>query len=62
MRREEPARHPDYRSLYRRIVRLESHLEDTIGHFYNVINLLRERVSILEKRPKPEDEQTKFLN
>jgi hypothetical protein len=51
-------RHPDYRNLYRRIVRLEGQLEDTIGHFYNVINLLRERVSVLEQRSKPEDEQT----
>jgi hypothetical protein len=58
IRRKETARQPDYRSLYRRIVRLEGHLEDTIGHFYDVINVLRERVSMLEKKPKPEDKQT----
>jgi hypothetical protein len=66
IRRKEAARHPDYQRLYRRIVRLEGHLEDTISHFYNIINVLRERVSMLEnervsmleKKPKPEDKQT----
>ena len=28
-------------------------LEDTISHFYNVINELREHVSTLEKKLKP---------
>jgi hypothetical protein len=68
----EPARERAYRRLYaridgledtinhfyNRIDGLEGHLENTIGHFYNVINLLRERVSVLEKKSKPEDKQT----
>jgi hypothetical protein len=60
IRRKEPARGPDYQRLYRRILRLEGHLEDTITHFYNIINVLRERVSKMEKKSKPEDEQTNF--
>jgi hypothetical protein len=54
IRRREPARHPDYRRLYNRIVCLE----DTIGHFYNVINVLRERVSMLEEEVKARRWQT----
>jgi hypothetical protein len=59
MTKPPPATRPDYRNLYRRIVRLEGQLEDTIGHFYNAINLLRERVSVLEQKSKPEDEETR---
>jgi hypothetical protein len=53
-RDRQPARQPDYRRLSKRVDRLEHHLEDTIGHFYNVINVLRERVSMLEKKSNPE--------
>ena len=42
-----------YARLSDRIDRLEDRLEDAISHFYNVINELRERVSMLEKKLKP---------
>jgi hypothetical protein len=58
IRRKEPARLPDYQSLYRRILRLEGHLEDTISHFYKLTKELSNRVSTLEKKSKPKDEQT----
>jgi len=38
--------------MSKRVDRVEDHLEDTIGHFYNVINVLRERVSMLEEEVK----------
>jgi hypothetical protein len=44
----QPARQRTYTRLYARVDRLE----DTISHFYNVINELRRRVSTLEKKPK----------
>jgi hypothetical protein len=50
IRLKEPVRQPDYQRLYRRIVGLEGHLEDTISHFYKIINELRSRVSTLEKK------------
>ena len=42
-----------YERLYDRIDRLEDRLEDGISHFYNVIDELRRRVSMLEKQLKP---------
>src|SRR5262249_29702273 len=48
-RRTQPSRQRIYIRLYARVDRLE----DTISHFYNVINELRERVSTLEKKLKP---------
>jgi hypothetical protein len=51
-RRTQPARQADYRRMSQRVDRLEQHLEDTIGHFYNAINALRERVSMLEEEVK----------
>jgi hypothetical protein len=47
-RRTQPARQRTYMRLYARVDRLE----DTISHFYNVINDLRGRVSTLEKKLK----------
>jgi hypothetical protein len=52
-RRTQPAREADYKRMSKRVDRVEHHLEDTIGHFYNVINELRERVSTLENKSKP---------
>jgi hypothetical protein len=51
-RRTQPAGQADYRRMSKRVDRVEDHLEDTIGHFYNVINVLRERVSMLEEEVK----------
>jgi hypothetical protein len=48
-RRTLPSRQRTYVRLRVRVDRLE----DAIGHFYNVINELRERVSTLEKKLKP---------
>ena len=48
-RRTQPARQRSYIRLHTRVDRLE----DTINHFYNVINELRERVSTLEKKLNP---------
>jgi hypothetical protein len=45
-RRTQPARQRTYIRLYARV----DHLEDTISHFYNVINELRRRISTLEKK------------
>ena len=45
-RRTLPSRQRTYRHLHVRV----DQLEDTISHFYNVINELRERVSTLEKK------------
>jgi len=47
-RRTQPAPERAYERADPRIDRLE----DTISHFYNVINELRERVSTLEKKLK----------
>ena len=47
-RRTQPARQRTYIRLYAQVDRLE----DTISHFYNVINELRRRVSA-EKKSKP---------
>jgi hypothetical protein len=44
--------------MSKRVDRLEHHLEDTIGHFYKAINLLRDRVSMLEESLKREDKHT----
>jgi hypothetical protein len=51
-RRTQPAREADYKRMSKRVDRVEHHLEDTIGHFYKVINVLRERVSMLEEEVK----------
>ena len=48
-RRTLPSRQRTYIRLRVRV----DDLEDTISHFYNVINELRRRVSTLEKRLKP---------
>jgi len=48
-RRTQPARQRAYVRLNARIDRLE----DTISHFYSVINELRRRVSTLEKKLEP---------
>jgi hypothetical protein len=56
--RTKPARQADSRRMSKRVDRLEHHVEDTIGHFYNAINLLRDRVSVLEERSKREDKHT----
>jgi hypothetical protein len=48
-RRKQPARQRTYIRLRARV----DHLEDAISHFYNVINELRRRVSMLEKKSKP---------
>ena len=48
-RRTQPARQRSYIRLNARVDRLE----DTISHFYNVINELHRRVSALEKKTKP---------
>ena len=48
-RRTLPSRQRTYRHLHVRV----DQLEDTISHFYNVINELRRRVSTLEKKSKP---------
>jgi hypothetical protein len=48
-RRTEPARQRSDIRLHSRV----DCLEDTISHFYNVINELRERVSTLEKKLNP---------
>ncbi len=53
-RRTEPARQRPYKHLSARVAALE----DAISHFYNIIRALRERVSMLEKKLEPEDEQT----
>src|SRR5258707_514836 len=47
--RTQPSGQRTYIRLYARVDRLE----DTISHFYNVINELRRRVSTLEKQLKP---------
>jgi hypothetical protein len=47
-RRTQPARQRSYIRLHTRVNRLE----DTISHFYDVINELRERVLTLEKKLK----------
>ena len=47
--RTQPARQRTYKRLSARVDRLE----DAIGHFYNVIDELRRRVSTLEKKLKP---------
>ena len=48
-RRTLPSRQRTYTRLSARVDRLE----DTISHFYNVIDELRRRVSMLEKKLKP---------
>jgi predicted RNase H-like nuclease (RuvC/YqgF family) len=48
-RRTLPSRQRTYRRLYVRVDRLE----DTMSHFYNVIDELRRRVSTLEKKLEP---------
>jgi hypothetical protein len=53
-RRTQPYRQPTYKRLSARVDRLE----DAISHFYNVLTELRSVVSTLEKKSKPEDEQT----
>jgi hypothetical protein len=57
-KRTQLSRQADYRRMSKRVDRLEHHLEDTIGHFYNAINLLRDRVSVLEEKSKREDKHT----
>jgi predicted RNase H-like nuclease (RuvC/YqgF family) len=48
-RRTQPARQRTYIRLRARV----DTLEDAISHFYKVINELRRRVSMLEKKLKP---------
>jgi hypothetical protein len=55
-RRTLPSRQRTYRHLHVRVDRLE----DAISHFYNVINELRTRVSMLEKQLKPLAKDDKF--
>jgi hypothetical protein len=44
---------PPPERAYERVNARLDRLEDTITHFYNVINELRERVSTLENKSKP---------
>ena len=47
---DEPARHPDYKRLYRQTkARLES-FEDVIVRVYDIVDDLRKRVAKIEKR------------
>ena len=56
--RTQPARQRTYIRLYARVDRLE----DAISHFYNVINVLRRRVSTLEKKSKPLAKDGRTIN
>jgi hypothetical protein len=53
-RRTQPARQPSYKRLSARVAALE----DAISHFYKMINVLRERVSMLEKKSKADEQET----
>ena len=52
MRKNRRTKHSRQRTYIRLRARVDR-LEDAISHFYNVINELHERVSTLEKKPKP---------
>src|SRR5262249_47958249 len=50
MERNSQAQPPDRQRTYIRLRARVDRLEDAISHFYNVINELRRRVSMLEKK------------
>jgi hypothetical protein len=53
-KRTELSRQATYKHLSARVAALE----DAMSHFYNIINRLRERVSMLEEKSKPEDQHS----